>query len=164
MSLKESIVAYAISQGADLVGIAQPKAYYDYLDQIRARLKETQATGKDFTFSTEAMEFFKTLIDARHTLPEARAVIVLAMYAFDQKGDYKTTRRKLQGKTARTFALGPSEGMRQAMDYFSHTKHARAILERLAATEPETLACMHGSAWRGDGAQLLRALADALSP
>ena len=28
---------------------------------------------------------------------------------------------------------------------------------------PATLACMHGSAWRGDGAQLLRALADALS-
>jgi hypothetical protein len=30
--------------------------------------------------------------------------------------------------------------------------------------EPTTLACMHGSAWRGDGGKLLRALADALSP
>jgi hypothetical protein len=28
---------------------------------------------------------------------------------------------------------------------------------------PETLACMHGSAWRGDGAALIRALADSLS-
>ena len=59
--------------------------------------------------------------------------------------------------------LGPSEAFRHAMDYFSHTKDARAMLERLAATNPSTLACMHGSAWRGDGASLLRALADSLS-
>ena len=58
--------------------------------------------------------------------------------------------------------LGPSEAFRRKMDYFSHTKNARAMLERLAATQPTTLACMHGSAWRGDGATLLRALADAL--
>ena len=58
--------------------------------------------------------------------------------------------------------LGPSEAFRTPMDYFSHTKHARSMLERLAAEKPTTLACMHGSAWRGDGAQMLRALADAL--
>ena len=59
--------------------------------------------------------------------------------------------------------LGPSETFRHEMDYYSHTKHGRATLERLASTHPTTLACMHGSAWRGDGASLLRALADALS-
>jgi flavorubredoxin len=59
--------------------------------------------------------------------------------------------------------LGPSEVFRQQMDYFSHTKNARALLEKLATAEPTTLACMHGSAWRGDGAKLLRALADSLS-
>ena len=59
--------------------------------------------------------------------------------------------------------LGPSEAFRHAMDYFSHTKNARVMLERLAATNPSTLACMHGSAWRGDGAKLLRALADELA-
>ena len=59
--------------------------------------------------------------------------------------------------------LAPSEAFRRGLDYFSHTKPARAMLERLAATNPGTLACMHGSAWRGDGARLLRALADALS-
>lgn len=58
--------------------------------------------------------------------------------------------------------LGPSEAFRQKMDYFSHTKNARAMLERLAATNPATLACMHGSAWRGDGAALLRALSDSI--
>jgi len=58
--------------------------------------------------------------------------------------------------------LGPSEAFRHKMDYFSHTKNARAMLERLAAANPSTLACMHGSAWQGDGAALLRALADSL--
>jgi len=60
--------------------------------------------------------------------------------------------------------LGPSEAFRQAMDYYSHTRNGPAMLERLAAAQPTTLACMHGSAWKGDGAKLLRALADALSP
>jgi hypothetical protein len=59
--------------------------------------------------------------------------------------------------------LAPSEAFRREMDYFSHTRNARAMLEKLASTKPTTLACMHGSAWRGDGAGLLCALADALS-
>ena len=58
--------------------------------------------------------------------------------------------------------LGPSEDFRQRMDYFSYTKNTRSILERLASTEPTTLACMHGSAWSGDGAKLLINLADSL--
>lgn len=59
--------------------------------------------------------------------------------------------------------LEPSEAFRQKMDYFSHTKNAGEMLERLASLEPRTLACMHGSAWQGNGATLLRALAEALS-
>jgi len=58
--------------------------------------------------------------------------------------------------------LGPSEGFRAHMDYYTHTPNTRALLERLAREKPATLACMHGSAWRGDGAKLLGALADAL--
>ncbi len=58
--------------------------------------------------------------------------------------------------------LGPSEAFRRSLDYFSHSKNADALLERLAVTNPATLACMHGSAWRGDGAALLRALAASL--
>jgi flavorubredoxin len=58
--------------------------------------------------------------------------------------------------------LGPSEAFRAKMDYFSHSRLARPSLEKLATLEPRTLACMHGSAWKGDGAKLLRALANAL--
>jgi flavorubredoxin len=59
--------------------------------------------------------------------------------------------------------LGPSEAFRRQMDYFSHTKNAGEMIERLASAAPLTLACMHGSAWRGDGAALLRALSDSLA-
>ena len=58
--------------------------------------------------------------------------------------------------------LGPSEALRKSLDYYAHAVNTRETLERLAALAPATLACMHGSAWRGDGAKLLRALADTL--
>jgi flavorubredoxin len=58
--------------------------------------------------------------------------------------------------------LGPSEAFRKPMDYFAHAPQTRATLERFAREAPTTLACMHGSAWRGDGARLLRELAAAL--
>ena len=56
--------------------------------------------------------------------------------------------------------LGPSEAFRGAMDYYAHSKNARPLIEKLVTTSPATLACMHGSAWRGDGSALLRELAD----
>ncbi|HEX7115813.1 MAG TPA: hypothetical protein VF193_11840 [Steroidobacter sp.] len=59
--------------------------------------------------------------------------------------------------------LGPSEAFRAPLDYFAHAPETSAILERLAREEPATLACMHGSAWRGDGASLLRELASTLA-
>jgi flavorubredoxin len=55
--------------------------------------------------------------------------------------------------------LGPSENFRKPMDYFAHAPQTRSILERLAIERPTTLACMHGSAYRGDGAALLKSLA-----
>jgi len=59
--------------------------------------------------------------------------------------------------------LGPSEAFRLQMDYYAHSPDTAERLERLAREGPTTLACMHGSAWRGDGSALLRALARSLS-
>jgi len=59
--------------------------------------------------------------------------------------------------------LGPSEAFRKPLDYFAHAPQTREVLDVLARHEPMTMAVMHGSAWRGNGAQLLRALRDALS-
>jgi flavorubredoxin len=51
--------------------------------------------------------------------------------------------------------LEPSEAFRKQMDYHSHTPDTPRLIERLASLKPRTLACMHGSAWRGDGSGLL---------
>jgi flavorubredoxin len=69
------------------------------------------------------------------------------------------------GETACTEGdiLGPSEAFRQHVDYFAHAPVTREVIEKLAKTEPKLLACMHGAAWRGDGARLLRGLAAAVA-
>jgi len=59
--------------------------------------------------------------------------------------------------------LGPSEAFRQPMDYFAHAPQTASTLARLAQMQPKTLACMHGSAWQGDGAELLRRLAESIA-
>lgn len=58
--------------------------------------------------------------------------------------------------------LGPSEAFRGQMDYYAHSPDTTAMLERLAGDRPAVLACMHGSAWQGDCAALLRRLASSL--
>ncbi|MBT0961306.1 hypothetical protein [Denitromonas iodatirespirans] len=70
------------------------------------------------------------------------------------------------GEVALTEAdiLAPSEAFRQPLDYFAHAPGTAAMLHRLADEAPGTLACMHGSAWQGDGGALLRALAAAVAP
>jgi len=59
--------------------------------------------------------------------------------------------------------LGPSEAFRGQQDYFSHTRDASSMIEKLARLEPTVLACMHGSAWQGNGASMLRSLGQALA-
>jgi len=59
------------------------------------------------------------------------------------------------------------EGMKGMPDYYRGTPDQTMIIERLAATNPTTLACMHGSAWSakggGSGAELLLELAARLA-
>jgi len=55
--------------------------------------------------------------------------------------------------------LTASKAMRKPMDYYAHSTRTTKILERLASLNPTTIACQHGSAYRGDGAALLRELA-----
>jgi flavorubredoxin len=68
------------------------------------------------------------------------------------------------GQTPRTSEdiLEPSEAFRHQMDYFAHGRDSGALIEKLANLRPELLACMHGSAWSGDGARLLRRLGKAI--
>jgi hypothetical protein len=54
-----------------------------------------------------------------------------------------------------------SEAMRVAFPYAA-LREPQAHVEQLAATNPQLLATMHGSSYRGDGAALLRRLGRAL--
>ncbi|HVN90807.1 MAG TPA: MBL fold metallo-hydrolase [Candidatus Binataceae bacterium] len=54
--------------------------------------------------------------------------------------------------------LSPSEMLRGHLDYYAYSKNSGALFAKLAAARPAILACMHGSAWRGDGADLLKEL------
>lgn len=59
--------------------------------------------------------------------------------------------------------LEPSEAMRNALDdYFANTRNTKDLIAKLAAKNPTTLACMHGSSWSGNGSQLLGELAASL--
>lgn len=78
-------------------------------------------------------------------------------------GDLFTQGGKGEVALTESDILGPSEAFREPMDYFAHAPQTLAILERLAMENPVTLACMHGSAWRGDGAGLLRELGGRLA-
>ena len=61
---------------------------------------------------------------------------------------------------AREAILGGQSGpLANDMPYTAYTD---ATLERLAALEPRTLATMHGSSFRGDGARAIRGLAEVI--
>ena len=77
-------------------------------------------------------------------------------------GDLFSQGRSGKNPVVETDILGPSEVFRAPMDYYAHAPNTTAILERLAQERPAMLACMHGSAWRGDGRTLLLALAEKL--
>jgi len=59
--------------------------------------------------------------------------------------------------------LSSSEAFRRQMDYFSHSTQTTRLIDKLASLEPGRLACMHGSAWHGDGAVMLRSLGRSLA-
>jgi flavorubredoxin len=83
----------------------------------------------------------------------------------------ETTRTLLAGDLFTCLGDGPAivetslvEGAVIAEDVFHHSSISPTIpatLRTLAELEPTTIACMHGSSFRGDGAAELRALADA---
>lgn len=58
--------------------------------------------------------------------------------------------------------VSPSEALRSKMGYFALEASSRRLLEKLARTEPTTLATMHGSSFHGNGSEQLLGLADAL--
>jgi flavorubredoxin len=129
------------------------------VDDVADRPARPLAHGEEVVLGTHTVKW----IDAPHLphawecgfLMERSTRTLFCGDLFTQPGDARTP-------VTEADILGPSEDFRRQMDYFSHTRDAATLIERLAAEEPRTLACMHGSTWLGDGAALLRELGDRL--
>jgi flavorubredoxin len=112
--------------------------------------------GEEFPIGSRRMKWFYT-----PHVPHGWDCGVL----FDQStktllcGDLFTQPGANMPPVTETEVLTASETMRGMMDYYAHATSTSAILERLATLQPTMLACQHGSAYRGDGATLLRQLA-----
>jgi flavorubredoxin len=129
------------------------------VDDVADRPAHAMADGAELSLGTRSVKW----LDAPHLphgwetgfLADIRTSTLFCGDLFTQGGT---------GALALTGAdiLENSEAFRQPMDYFSHSTNTRHLIEHLAGESPTTLACMHGSAWSGDGAKLLRALGDRL--
>ncbi|MHC4633284.1 MAG: epoxyqueuosine reductase [Planctomycetota bacterium] len=107
MPLKNEVQDFARSQGADLVGVARVEDYCDYLAEVRERSEETAARLEDYMAPPGDTLFFERLSQPRETLPDARAIIVLGVGAYDKDAVYTNTRKQLRGKIARTYSCYP---------------------------------------------------------
>ncbi len=128
----------------------------DYADRAPRAL----ADGEELVLGTHTIRWF----DTPH-VPHAWECGLMLDVATDTFfcGDLFTQGGAGEDALTERDILGPSEAFRKPLDYFAHAPQTQAVLERLAREAPTTLACMHGSAWRGDGARLLRELAATLA-
>lgn len=132
--------------------VAAMIAINDFAD----RAPRTLADGEDLTLGRHVMRWF----DTPHTPHSWECGLMMDVTTGTFFcGDLFTQGGAGEVALTETDILGPSESFRQLMDYYAHSPQTAAILERLARERPTTLACMHGSAWRGDGARLLHELA-----
>jgi flavorubredoxin len=129
------------------------------VDDVAIRPARALADGETFSIGRRTMQWFDTP-HLPHGWETGYLADVTGRTLFC--GDLFTQPGRGDDALVSTDILGPSEAFRASMDYYAHSKNARPLIEKLAAFEPETLACMHGSSWRGDGGALLRELANAV--
>ena len=130
------------------------------INDFAARPARGMGDGEEFSIGSRRMKWFYT-----PHVPHGWDCGVL----FDEStrtllcGDLFTQPGAKMPPVTQSEVLTASEGMRGMMDYYAHATSTAITLERLAGLRPSTLACQHGSAYRGDGAALLRELADTLA-
>jgi flavorubredoxin len=145
-----------LAAAPDAVPVCSQVAAMVSINDIADRAPQTLGDGETLGLGRHALRWF----DTPH-LPHGWD----CGFMFDDTtrtllcGDLFTQPGTGKDALVETDILGVSENFRGAMDYYAHAPNTTEMLERLAGESPTTLACMHGSAWRGDGGALLRALA-----
>ena len=129
------------------------------LNDFAARPARGLADGEEFSLGSRRMKWLYT-----PHVPHGWDCGIL----FDQStrtllcGDLFTQAGAHMPPVTESEILTASEGMRGMMDYYAHASGTSAVFERLAELRPSMLACQHGSAYRGDGAALIRELSGAI--
>jgi flavorubredoxin len=127
------------------------------VDDVADRPARALADGEALSLGSHEVAW----IDAPHVphgwecgfLFERRTRTFLCGDLFTQGGDSPAP-------LTRSDILEPSEAFRGVMDYYAHAPDTAARLRAMAAMEPRTLACMHGSAYDGDCSAILLALSE----
>jgi len=107
MDLKEKIKAYSESLGIELFAVAPVEFYSEYLAETKNRMNDIHVDLNDYMIDKNNKDFFKQLSDPYKTLPSAKSIIILGVYSYDEKSDYKHCNKELRCKTARTYAYYP---------------------------------------------------------
>jgi epoxyqueuosine reductase QueG len=107
INLKEQIKELAMSEGANLVGIAPVESYHDYRGEVKNRIRDTGATLTDFMIPANEKDFFDHISYATNTLPTATSIIMLGVYAYDETAVYRNTYQEIRGNTARIYSYYP---------------------------------------------------------
>lgn len=103
--LKEDIEAIAKEFDEHvLVGVTSVSSYTDYLEKVKVIKTETNSEDKDFLVKNG---YFERLVDPREKIADAKAIIILATYSYDEESVNVKVEEELRGKIARTYAYYP---------------------------------------------------------
>jgi flavorubredoxin len=149
-----------LASAPDAVPVCSQVAAMVSISDMVDRAPRALANGEQLSLGRHTMQWY----DTPHVPHgwDCGLMVELSTNAF-LCGDLFTQPGRGQQALTESDILGPSEAFRQPMDYFAHAPQTAATLLRLAQLKPTTLACMHGSAWRGNGGTLLRLLAEAVT-
>ncbi|MGA2480508.1 MAG: hypothetical protein ABSG63_17290, partial [Spirochaetia bacterium] len=104
---EERIREHAVKAGASLVGFAPARTYPEHAREVAQRIDERHIVVEDYLSPAKNGGFPALYEDPRGTLPGARSVVLLGVYAFDDACSYSAARDELRGRIARTYAYYP---------------------------------------------------------
>jgi len=103
--LKEDVEAVAKSFDEHvLVGVMSVEPFTEHLRRVNLVKSETNAEDQDFLVENG---HFEKLIDPRKKMADAKTVIILAVYSYDEECVNVKIKEELRGRIARTYAYYP---------------------------------------------------------
>lgn len=104
-ALREDIEAVAKSFDEHvLVGVTSAEPFIEYVEKVRVVKAETNTVDRDFLVKNG---HFEGLVDPRKRIADAKRIIILAIYSYDEECLGLEAEENLRGRIARTYAYYP---------------------------------------------------------